>query len=614
MPLVDLSPELILSIASYLRQVDLLNVALVCKRLQATTEPELYREYSNPRLSNRPIVPFVKRVLQDDRFARCIKKLDLRGWNTLDRFNPLYSEVHPRFREQYNKAAEFDEGRKRDLCHEPSMEEYMLYTTAACDAGIISEVLPYEAKSRIVEKVRPLERNNLDPDMPWYDFMFDDGTTLRDLSFDRRFCHILRAGLEDPLVILVISALPNVSEILMRAVSSDTNALEWPTPKHQFSKLRRITALTDGPEPFPIFTFNPLLAQGGLNTFEAQNGSSWLSDLDDLGSVQLQGPPLTCLSNSLQLKKLELVHCCLHPSDLRCLVKASPSLINFYYTTGDAETGPYTLSPALMIQILGPLKDTLEELCLEMDTSELDADEDGVSGLIESLTHFTALRLLSTSAEMWRGWEIDVDTYEEEEELPAEQCLARRLPRSLEVLLFQLSGDEVELSLNQVQHILRTRAELLPCLKQFRVDAKDVIYLNGFECIVDDEEESLHQGPLELSVGIGGAVKTAFGDILPSRRLPDLKWFGKKYAIRKCKPRQLSITLDRIMARHNDPNLSEDEVCRRINADPEMQLVARDFGPGSKLEEPTYDSSDEEFPAGAVESTYQMDGFESDDD
>lgn len=354
MPLVNLSPELILSIASRLRQVDLLNVTLVCKHLRAVTEPELCREYSNPRLNNRSLVPFVKQVLKDERFARCIKKLDLRNWNTLDHFNPLYMEVHPRFRDQHNKAAEFDKSCATDLFQQPSKEDYMLYATAAQAAGIISETIPYEARSCIIDKVRPMERDQLDPDVLWYDCIFGDETAFKDLSYDQRFCHTLRAGIEDPLVVLVISTLPNVSKIFLRDVSVDINALEWPTPKHRFAKLRQISSTTDGGSPFPISKFNSILAEGKLETFEARNCSSWLSDIDDLGPVQSEGLPLTLAPNSLQLKKLELVHSCLHPSDLRCLVKACPNLTNFYYTTGNAETGPYNLSPAMMVEILDP--------------------------------------------------------------------------------------------------------------------------------------------------------------------------------------------------------------------------------------------------------------------
>ncbi|KAJ4379546.1 hypothetical protein N0V86_004727 [Didymella sp. IMI 355093] len=104
MSLLDLSAELILFIASDVRQVDLLNISLVCKHLKAVTEPELYREYSSPH----------------ERFTRYVKKIDLRYWHILNRFNPEYYEpVHPRFKAEHDKAGKFDENRPK----EPSKEE-----------------------------------------------------------------------------------------------------------------------------------------------------------------------------------------------------------------------------------------------------------------------------------------------------------------------------------------------------------------------------------------------------------------------------------------------------------------------------------------------------------
>lgn len=206
MPLIDLSAELIFFIASFVRQVDLLNLSLVCKHLRAVTEPELYREYSNLH-SSHSIVPFIKRVIEDERLTRYVERIDLRSWDTLETFNPVFYEVHPRFRDEHNKAAEFNKYRPK----EPLRDEYELYTAAAKAAGIITEIIPYPSKSLIIEKVAPMEAHELDPDMLWHDLIFDDEISFNSLPYDQRFCHTLRAGIEDPLVVLMVAMLPNVS-------------------------------------------------------------------------------------------------------------------------------------------------------------------------------------------------------------------------------------------------------------------------------------------------------------------------------------------------------------------------------------------------------------------
>ena len=68
--LAQLSPELLLLIASYLPQIDLLNVALVCKYLRIVTEPELYREYHAPDSGHRSLVQYIEALLREPRRLR----------------------------------------------------------------------------------------------------------------------------------------------------------------------------------------------------------------------------------------------------------------------------------------------------------------------------------------------------------------------------------------------------------------------------------------------------------------------------------------------------------------------------------------------------------------
>jgi hypothetical protein len=146
MSLLDLSPELLLLIASQVHQVDLLNVSLVCKHLHCVVEPELYREYSNPRLHVRPFLPFIKKLIARPELAKHVRKVDLHAWDSLDIFEPIPNEQGP--------------GRDRDMEaireHELSQEDYYLAAEAAKTAGVIGAIDPYEPSSRLIDTAKSL--------------------------------------------------------------------------------------------------------------------------------------------------------------------------------------------------------------------------------------------------------------------------------------------------------------------------------------------------------------------------------------------------------------------------------------------------------------------------
>src|SRR5215813_11288199 len=74
----DLSTELLLHIASFLSQVDLLNISLTDKHLRGCTEPELYREYTNVRPYGRSFKPFLRRMIERPDLTRHVRRLELR--------------------------------------------------------------------------------------------------------------------------------------------------------------------------------------------------------------------------------------------------------------------------------------------------------------------------------------------------------------------------------------------------------------------------------------------------------------------------------------------------------------------------------------------------------
>ncbi|KAJ4346708.1 uncharacterized protein N0V89_010640 [Didymosphaeria variabile] len=574
MPLLGLSYELILSIAAYLDQVDLLNMSLVCKHLNVVTEPELYREYTNIHIDNRSFSLFVKRIIRSPNLARNVKKLDLSHWETIDAFNPVYYDSANGVPDVDKKVADFDEAK----APEPNEDDYLLYCRAAQAAGVIAEISPYETKSCIVEQARPMLSSQVPDDEPWYTHIIDG------MSYDQKFCSMLRAGLEDPVIVLMVALLPNVREMLVRGGPTDRVALEWRAPTHRFSKLRRLTVhAIDGMLSWPIAFFSPILSEGRLDIFEVEMASSWYQDTGDIEPLHHNIIPLTLTPGSLNLKKLELIKSCLRFTDLGCLLNACPNLTSFQFTE-DLEAGAYTISPSTVIKLLEPLKDTLQQLILDLTVHEQEFDDDSDDDddnrdHIDSLAHLTSLKLLSVTPEIWRGVEMEylrmdftLDRFLRE--VPSRRPLGYRLPPNLETLAFPLSGRGIEMPLCQIRHIICSRAIHLPLLKSLYVNSQDEDYLDDLEDLLEKEAEHIQARPgvEELGISLGcNVMRTAFDTIESHRKLPHLKWFGDKYARRHRKSKKSEEEMSQIMAKYDHQGLNEDEMTRLMANDPDME-------------------------------------------
>lgn len=139
MSILNLSPELLLLVATQLRQVDLLNVSLVCKQLHFVTEPELYREYSNPRNHTRSFLPFIRKLIERPELTKHVRLVDLHAWDMLDIFSPdLNNEM---------TLADIEDMRKNEL----GPGDYHAMTRAAKLAGVVSTIYPYESSSRLID-------------------------------------------------------------------------------------------------------------------------------------------------------------------------------------------------------------------------------------------------------------------------------------------------------------------------------------------------------------------------------------------------------------------------------------------------------------------------------
>lgn len=116
-----------------------------------------------------------------------------------------------------------------------------------------------------------------------------------------------------------------------------------------------------------------MIAEAKLETSEANTCSFWFYwDIDEpMDLLHLMEVPSALQPGFSPLGKLDLVRACLGLIGMEYLVEACPQLRKFTFSSGDPDIDPYTISPTLLIDSLGSVKGTLEELCLEIDCAGL---------------------------------------------------------------------------------------------------------------------------------------------------------------------------------------------------------------------------------------------------
>ncbi|KAF2448721.1 hypothetical protein P171DRAFT_518197 [Karstenula rhodostoma CBS 690.94] len=370
MPLAQLSTELLLLIASHLSQLDLLNVSLASKYLHSATEPALYREFHPPCLQRRPLYLFIKALLKDPKRLQYVHSLQLPRWEIIDppneenRFEP----------DDVQKLAITEEKRlyhSMTLGWDPNKvpgqylnsEDYELFTSAAAVAGFIRDVVPYEkgaVELKGVEKSYDVYGTTL---YYWYYFSTAD---LETLPLDEKFCHLLRAGVDDAYMVLLLSLLTNLRRLTLTRVPRLDNALPWARALQRYFRFREFTAI---PEPFydkeycPLSFWLDFLTLQNLELFTARGCAS--------GWVQHDGvvirSPCTRISDSLSISRLALENCVLEYSDLKLVLGACRDLKTFRYSMDRWREG--TITSARIVELLAPFQMTLEELFLDNDSN-----------------------------------------------------------------------------------------------------------------------------------------------------------------------------------------------------------------------------------------------------
>ncbi|KAL6710349.1 hypothetical protein ACN47E_009295 [Coniothyrium glycines] len=600
MGLQNLSPELLLCVASFLRQVDLLNISLTCKYLQSATEPELFREYKNTRIFGRSFYPFIDKLIERPEICKYFQKLQFKQWETLDSLNPRFHKSSSRQRrtsdeqELASRIASFEnECRKQP---QPTEAQYVAFTRAARKVGVITEIFPFEPTSHVLDSAREMLAQDVDPSRFWYTHAFDKSVSCRDIGYDRKFCQLLRAGVEDAQIVLLVALLPNVREILFHGVPGEVESLEW-RAGHEFSCLRRLTAsVHDSDIIWPIAWIRPLLKSARLEVFEASGASSWYQHFDDTRPEVDLVQPLHLKPNISDLRYLDLQDCCLKVADLGALLQACRGLTTFMYSGKIHDSEWSSPSPAKMVELLHPFRNTLEVLSLEIDIDTYEGWDLFQPELIDSLAHMTALKILDTTPEMWDAVEtndFELTTENEDDADVQQRRLCYRLPPNVHTIMFHMSDVQEMMSLTQLSDLIRMRAELLPDLQFLYIGTPDEEYTEEIEELLRIMDDVRIEGKQALNVSTGhGTISSVFHKLHRPHDVPETKWCGDKYAVRRRKPGIVQRTMADI-ARKYSAIEDEADAVYAMRHDPEfanlMPYLVDKF-----LETVEYDSSDAE--------------------
>ncbi|KAF1961705.1 hypothetical protein CC80DRAFT_531548 [Byssothecium circinans] len=388
--LLDLSAELLLSVAYFLPQVDLLNVSLTCKLLHDATEPELYREYNNTRRNGRSIVPYLLRLIAVPKLTKYVRFIDFKPWGTLNEISPEFDPEFP-------------------LRDEPVLPDYYFIARAAQAAGVIKCITPFSKKNIIAETV------NNSPVLHWD--LFHDGSN--PIPYDEKFCLLLRAGVEDAYVVLLMAILPNLREVFFNGMPYQETALRWRFPVEGGRKLRRLSALANDPNlSWALQYLNEQMQAPRLEELEVCGGGSlWLG---------LVTAPLQLPQKSLNITRLTLQCFIMTQADMQTLLSACRTLKSFYYSAPEEGWDFRTITYPELVELLLMYKETLEEIAMDLD-SLWDYD-DASPRTIASLSDFSSLKTIDISPGIW-SYEQETTT-EPRNDIPEEwNTIPQRLPK-----------------------------------------------------------------------------------------------------------------------------------------------------------------------------------------
>ncbi|KAF2442550.1 hypothetical protein P171DRAFT_434025 [Karstenula rhodostoma CBS 690.94] len=318
-------------------------------------------------------------------------------------FNDFYNDNSPRqywnpdndmTDEEYDMWWEITEPEKdvRDYSiavqrkREPDEVTYKFYTDAARAAGIISHVLEYHGQNELRQKLRSKQfcKTTFRRESGWDEY-------LEHLPYDQRFCMGLRAGAEEPIVVLLLALLPNLRELYLQdMVEMSGSALTFKSPEHRFKSLRRV-AVREG----ILAAFNNMLQGANMDNFEAywtrSSPEMAMWRRKEFAALALQ--PGTC-----NISRLSFVAGFYTYSDIKTIIRACPRLEAFRFAQDHHKDDPPSLLHLdKVLELLLPSTHIqLKELSLVM-FHRIGADDDTEKQFFRLLPKFTFLQRLEIS-------------------------------------------------------------------------------------------------------------------------------------------------------------------------------------------------------------------------
>ncbi|KAF2108390.1 hypothetical protein BDV96DRAFT_605754 [Lophiotrema nucula] len=297
----------------------------------------------------------------------------------------------------------------------------------------------------------------------WYNAIASYDATTEEFDFDGLFCELLIAGLEDPLVALLMAILPSVKDLYLHGVTPwDTYSLPWKAPTHHFKSLEHISS-TSVDYQWPIqFLFDQIQGEK-LHTIEAHYVAIG-NCMDSNGTIVTT--PLEYAPISLHITNLKLEQVWFTAHDLKTFMNACINLKSLLLSPHNP-TGwedEFEISTEEIMEILLIHKDNLEELHVARFPTIVD--------ILDFMPQFKSLKLFGMSLKILSENPDDApeadNTYDPSQ---FKDCL----PPSLEHLFLETGESPYTLTFDPLPQIfsLMKSSPKLPTLKAITMYAGD---------------------------------------------------------------------------------------------------------------------------------------------
>ena len=445
----NLTPELLLQVASYLSQMDLLTLSSTNKHLKEVTEPELFREFIHTQ-DHGVLELFILRILERPYLAKHVRRVRLGKYYHLDDLSSMLDFL--------------------ELFEDYELHRYQRFSEAAVEAGVIKKISPFDQSIKSVMKRMDASSSGYSSrsDQDWYAYLYDDDVRIEDVTYDVQYCRLLQIGFDEALVILLMALLPNVHELELWDVPCHRYSLPW-RAVHQFQALRRLKATGfDDEHPWSLPIFHNVLQGGNLQSLQVYRLNTESSRIEENTHWEPQdriSRGITLSPRSTNITHLVLENCRILLSDMETILQACAPLKSLFFSSPDADEDKIGYTVPVMVYMLEAHKASLEYLALNM---AVEWEIDGYFVPSPSFHDFLVLKKLETNSITWA--ELLVADQDEAGNLMLDMRLQMIdfLPPSLEEFIIQeswnLHGSE-HWNYKHFESIILQRNKRLPKLR-----------------------------------------------------------------------------------------------------------------------------------------------------